>query len=175
MDIKLKKIIFLFLVILSVIGCQIFNPKATQTSQRSSIVHSIPCRGGEFLVGIPKDYDINIHRGPDFNVYFINKKGDEATKMSIYVGHFPSPVPKIDQAKEISGKINNQLVTWTQWEIEKNGKVFYYQHTCLRNPFGSESENPSIKYLALDIGISGPDENKIKILQQIAEAIKAKK
>ncbi len=128
----------------------------------------------ELKISVPPGYKLYKHKGPDFDVHYIESKIADDPSMGIYIGHhlnpFSSKVKAIDTAKEADA-ILGQEVEWVSWQGEPEGKRSYHCETIIANVFkGMGGEG--VAYLMIHAFMHGQDQEQVNLLKSSVKSLR---
>ena len=111
----------------------------------------------------PKGYSVKKVEGPDFDVFYVDSPAHQAT-LGLYVGNWPSPIPKVNNSRSEPLSIGERKGFWTIWEKTKKGATTHHAQVILDRPFGNES--PGETFIHLFVSAKTPAE--LKAMQAVA-------
>ncbi len=124
-------------------------------------------------ISVPSGYAVQRHKGPDFDVHYIESKNPKDPSMGIYIGHHPnqfsSQVKGIEITKEADA-ILGQKVEWVSWQGEPEGKGSYHCETIIANVFKG-IEGGGVAYLMIHVFMHGQDKKQINLLKASARSL----
>ncbi len=128
----------------------------------------------ELSISVPSGYTIQKHKGPDFDVHYVESKNPNDPSMGIYIGHHPNPfssqIKGIDTAKE-ADVILGQKVEWVLWQGEPEGKGSYHCETIIANVFKGMGGS-GVDGLMIHVFVNGPDQKKVNLLKTSSKSLR---
>lgn len=121
----------------------------------------------ELSISVPSGYAVQKHKGPDFDVHYIESKGAKDPSMGIYIGHHPNPFSsqkKGIETKKEADVILGQNVEWVLWQETEDVKTTYHRETIIPQAFKG-MEGSGVAGLMVHIFISGPDQKRVNLLK----------
>ena len=127
----------------------------------------------ELSVSVPLGYTVEKHKGPDFDVNYIESKNANDPSMGIYIGHHPNPFSSQKQGietKKEADVILGQKVEWIRWQGEEDGKTSYHSETIVKGAF-KEMRGSGVAGLMIHVFMNGPDQKQVNLLKASAKSL----
>jgi len=131
----------------------------------------------ELSISVPSEYTVEKHKGPDFDVNYIESKNANDPSMGIYIGHHPNPFSSQKQGietKKEADVILGQKVEWIRWQEEKDGKTSYHSETIVKGAF-KEMGGSGVAGLMIHVFMNGPDQKQGNLLKASAKSLRIAK
>ncbi len=124
-------------------------------------------------ISVPSGFAVQKHKGPDFDVHYIESKNPNDPSMGIYIGHHPNPFSSQKGGIETRNEgevILAQNVKWILWQEKEDGKTTYHCETIVKDAFKGMGGG-GVAGLMIHVFIQGPDQKRVNLLKTSAKSL----